>query len=118
MAIFAGPAKFRAPNHPPSCLSQRLSMSTATDARVLAVALGIRGAGWAAWGACAGWVAGAAGLAGIGWPWAPRSAAVNANAARTTDREAIILPSCSRSQLRIHDSNRRRPRLAYIRTPA
>src|ERR1700675_1855176 len=95
MAILAGPAKFRAPNHPPSCLSKRLSISTATDARVLAVALGIRGAGWA------GWVAGAGGLAGIGWPWAPRSAAANASAARTTDREAIILPSCSRFQLRI-----------------
>src|SRR5713101_7850327 len=96
MAIFAGPAKFRAPNHPPSCLSQRLSMSTATDARVLAVALGIRGAGWAGWVAGA---AGAAGLAGIGWPCAPRSAAANTSAARTTDGEAIILVSSSRFQL-------------------
>src|SRR5258706_9060096 len=94
MVIFAGPAKFRAPNHPPSCLSQRLSMSTATDARVLAVALGIRGAGWA------GWVAGGAGLTGIGWPCAPRSAVANTSAARTTDREAIILVSCSRFKLR------------------
>src|SRR6266478_8716945 len=102
MVIFAGPAKFRAPNHPPSSLSQRLSISTATDARVLAVALGIRGAGW---------VAGAAGLAGIGWPCAPRSAAASTSAARTTDREAIIRLSCSEFPFRgIYDSTPRWPR--------
>src|SRR6267154_2785298 len=104
MAILAGPAKFRAPNHPPSSLSQRLSISTATDARVLAVALGIRGAGWA------GWVAGAGGLAGIGWPCAPSSAAVSTKATRTTDREAIIRLSCSEFSFRgIHHSTPRWP---------
>src|SRR3984893_10229760 len=102
---FCGPRQIQGAEPSSFSLSQRLSISTATDARVLAVALGIRGAGWA------GWAAGAAGLAGIGWPWAPRSAAANANAVRTIDREAIIQPSCSRFHLRIHDWNHRRPRL-------
>src|SRR4051812_13908096 len=47
MEIFAGPARLRAPNHPPSFESYRLSTNTSTDARVLAAALGIRGACWA-----------------------------------------------------------------------
>src|SRR3954463_7859364 len=80
MAIRAGPARLSAPNQPPS--PHRLSTSTCTDARVLAVARGIRGAGW---------VAGAGAAAGAGWPCAPRSAAVNASAAITPDRKTLIL---------------------------
>src|SRR2546423_249620 len=78
MEIFAGPARLRAANHPPSFPSYRLSTSTWTDARVLAAARGIRGACCA--GAAPGWLgAGAAGCCAL----VKGAAAILAATART-----------------------------------
>src|SRR5437868_11736780 len=78
MVIRAGPARFSAPNHPPSFASKRLSINTWTDALVLAAALGIRGA------------AGAAGCEAAGGCCAPAADAV-ATAITLSKRKTLIL---------------------------
>src|SRR5437868_7693128 len=81
MVIRAGPARFSAPNHPPSFASKRLSINTWTDALVLAAALGIRGAGCAA---------GAAGCEAAAGCCAPAADAV-ATAITLSKRKTLIL---------------------------
>src|SRR2546423_13952103 len=81
MVIRAGPARFSAPNHPPSFASKRLSINTWTDALVLAAALGIRGAGCAA---------GAAGCGAAGGRFPPAAAAV-ATAKTLSTRKSLTL---------------------------
>src|SRR2546423_2619848 len=81
MVIRAGPARFSAPNHPPSFAAKRLSINAWTDALVLAAALGIRGAGCAA---------GAAGCGAAGGCCAPAADAV-ATAITLSKRKTLIL---------------------------
>src|SRR5689334_10912501 len=86
MEIFAGPARFSAPNHPPSFESYRLSINTSTDARVLAAALGIRGA-------CCDGAAVEAGAAGC-CAFANGAATTMADTARTGTARMIRLLMC------------------------